>query len=132
MKRLLVLAVALLALGLAACGGDDEESTSTGGAAAAETTTAPAEAAPSSGDEVVIEMPGLEFSPASADVRVGQKVTWKFADIPHDVVAEEGADFKSEVETAPATFEFTPTEAGTIKYVCTLHPGMEGELKVSE
>ena len=103
----------------AGCGGDD--SSSSGGGDGGGTLK----------DGDVIGMKSLRFQPDKVQVAVGQKVTWRNDEtVPHNVVAEEGADFKSEVFGMDKTYSFTPTEAGTIKYECTLHPGMVGELDV--
>jgi plastocyanin len=77
-------------------------------------------------------MTGIKFSPASATVKVGQKVTWTNDDpVVHNVTAKSGASFKSSDFGNGKTFSFTPTKAGTISYVCTLHSGMTGTLKVT-
>jgi len=48
------------------------------------------------------------------------------------VTAEQGADFKSDTMNEGDTFEYTPTKAGTIDYVCTIHPKQTGKLIVTE
>ena len=117
MPRLLpVLAVigstAMLAAG---CGGGD------GGGGTAQT-LAPGDA---------IGMKGLHFKPDHAQVPVGQKITWRNDEsVPHDVVADSGADFQSKSFGKDGTYTFTPTKAGTIRYECTLHPGMDGTIDV--
>jgi plastocyanin len=118
----LVAALAASALVFAACGGDSgsssSSSTSDGGATAAR----PAG---------TVGMKNIKFVPDKITVKVGEKVTWRNEEsIPHDVVADSGADFKSEVFGKDGTFAYTPTKAGTIKYECTLHPGMVGEVVV--
>ena len=47
-------------------------------------------------------------------------------------MAEEGADFESELIQKDGTYEYTADAAGTIEYVCTLHPGMDGTITVVE
>jgi plastocyanin len=112
-RRLLPLVLVAGALAAAGCGGGDG-----GGGGAPVATNA-------------IGMQDLKFDPASARVTVGQKVTWTNDEsIPHDVKATSGADFKSETFGKGGTFSFTPTKAGKIEYVCTLHPGMDGTLDV--
>jgi plastocyanin len=77
-------------------------------------------------------MKNIKFDPATLTVAVGQTVTWTDEEsVPHDVVAKSGADFKSEVFGKGKSYTFTPTKAGTIEYVCTLHPGMTGTLIVT-
>ena len=33
---------------------------------------------------------------------------------------------------AGAKFDYTPTKAGTIDYVCTIHPGQTGKITVTK
>ena len=126
MRRILVAlcAVLALALGLAACGG------SSGGGSTSASTSAPASS--SGGSGVTIKMQNIQFSPKDTTVKVGQKVTWTNDDnTDHNVTADSGADFKSKDFGNGATFSFTADKAGTIKYVCTIHPGMTGTLNVT-
>ncbi|WCB91638.1 Amicyanin [Baekduia alba] len=79
----------------------------------------------------VIGMKALHFKPDHVQVPVGQKITWKNDEsVPHDVKADSGADFASKTFGKDGTYAFTPTTAGTIKYECTLHPGMDGTIDV--
>lgn len=129
MRRLLV-PLAALALVAAGCGSSDSSSSSDTAASTPAATSAPA-AAPASGDTVAIGMQGLKFDPADVTVKVGQTVKWTdLEDIPHNVTAESGADFTSDTFGKGKSFEFKAEKAGTIKYVCTIHPGMEGTLTV--
>jgi plastocyanin len=79
-------------------------------------------------------MVDLKFEPKSLEVKVGQTVTWVNKDTaPHNVVNErEGQQPKSELFNEGGKYSFTPTKAGRIAYVCTIHPGMEGTLDVVE
>lgn len=135
MHRRLLILVACLAVGtsgatLGACGGDDDSGSGGGGGAA--TTEAPAGKA-ASGDTVAISMKDIAFAPATATAKVGQRITWTNDDtVDHNVVAEQGADFKSDNFGQGGTFDFTPEQAGTISYVCTIHPGMDGTIQVGE
>jgi plastocyanin len=125
MRRILVAlcSVLALALGVAACGGDDD---SGGGGSTATSSAA------SSGGGVTIKMQNIQFAPKDTTVKVGQNVTWTNDDsTDHNVSADSGADFKSKDFGSGGTFEFTPDKAGTIKYQCTLHPGMTGTLNVT-
>jgi plastocyanin len=116
MRRLLpaLVLTATIALAAAGCGGDD------GGGSAQ---------ALKAGD--VIGMKSLHFQPDHVEVPVGQKVTWRNDEsVPHDVVADSGASFSSKTFTKDGTFSWTPDKAGTVKYECTLHPGMDGTIAV--
>jgi plastocyanin len=78
-----------------------------------------------------IEMKSLHFKPDNVQVAVGQEITWHNDEsVPHDVKADSGASFSSETFGNDGTFRWTPDKAGTVKYECTLHPGMEGEIDV--
>lgn len=111
-----LMAAAAIGLTVAGCGGDDD-----GGGGKA-TVLKPGEA---------ISMQNLRFKPDHVQVTVGQKVTWRNDEnIGHDVKADSGASFASETFNKDKSYSFTPTKAGTIKYECTLHPGMDGTLDV--
>jgi len=113
-RRPLAPVLALLVLAAAGCGSDAGDG--------------PAKAlAP--GD--VIGMQSLRFKPDHVQVPVGQKVTWRNDEsVGHDVKADSGAQFASETFSKDGTFSWTPTKAGTVRYECTLHPGMEGTIDV--
>jgi plastocyanin len=124
----------MLALGAAfvtACGSDDKDS-SADTQAPAPTTTEPTggSRAPSSGP-VVVTMKGNQNMPAAVDVKVGQKVEWKNEDgYAHNVTSTSGEKIESGNFTD--SFDFTPKQAGTIDYVCTIHSGQTGKLTVTK
>jgi plastocyanin len=116
MRALLALLVGLVVV--AGCGGDDD-----GGGDTASSSACPSGA-------VTIEMVDTKFDPETATAKVGDTVCWVNEDsIQHNAVAENGA-FKSELFNKGETFTTTVDQPGTIKYVCTVHPGMTGELDV--
>ena len=126
MTRILLALCAVVALAAAGCGSSNSGSTSSGSSSSASMG-----AASSSGGGVAIKMQNIAFDPKAVTVKVGQKVTWTNDDsTDHNVTANSGADFKSDNFGKGGTFSFTPTKAGTIKYVCTIHPGMDGTLTV--
>lgn len=137
MTKLLTLIVACLALGVvvAGCGGDDNGGGDTGGGAAADTSGADTggggTAAPTGGKNVV--MKDIMFKPATISVAKGDTVTWKNDDTTnHDVTADDKSFSSGDAgNIAPGdTYKNTFDKAGTFKYVCTIHPGMEGEVVV--
>jgi plastocyanin len=118
--RPITLLVACLALVLAGCGGGDDN----GGSSSSGS---------SSGNTVTIDMKNIKFAPQDATVKVGQTVKWVNQDtVDHDVQAKSGADFKSDLFGNGKSFEWKAEEAGTVSYVCTVHPGMVGTLKVTQ
>ena len=119
--------IALLAL--AGCGGSGGGGTGGGYRAAPSTSTKTAPTAPVG--TLTISMASIAFAPKQATVKAGQVVTWKNTDpLDHNVTATRGASFQSKNFGQGGTFRFTPLKAGTITYVCTLHPGMDGTLTV--
>jgi plastocyanin len=131
MRRSLLLLTATLALGVtvAGCGSDSSGSSSTSAAPAASTST-PAAANAGTGT-VAVEMKNIQFVPKNLSVTVGQTVRWIDLDsVQHNVVADSGADFKSDVFGRDGTFEWTATKPGKVEYECTLHPGMVGTITV--
>lgn len=116
MSRALPLAL-LASLLLAACGSDDSS-------------TAEAPAEPQTGT-VEVGMNRLEFEPEDITVKTGATILWtNNENVPHNVVAKEGAEFTSEIFGEGGTYEHTAEQAGEIDYVCTLHPGMDGTITV--
>jgi plastocyanin len=127
MTRIALLLCAVGALAAAGCGSSNNSSTSTSSGS-----TSTAAASSSSGGGVAIKMQNIAFDPKDVTVKVGQKVTWTNDDsVSHNVTAQSGASFKSKDFGNGGTFSFSPTKAGTIKYVCTIHPGMTATLTVT-
>lgn len=134
MQRPITLALIALALAAAGCGGSSSSSSkSSGGSSSGGSSSSGSSSggSPSSG-AATVKMQNIAFSPKSLTVKVGQKVTWTNEDsVQHNVTATSGATFKSANFSQGGTFTYVPKKAGTIKYVCTLHPGMSAELKVT-
>jgi plastocyanin len=126
MRRIALVLCAVGALAVAGCGGSDNSSTSTSSGSTS------AASSSSSGGGVAVKMQNIAFDPKDVTVKVGQKVTWTNDDsVSHNVTAQSGASFKSKDFGNGGTFSFTPDKAGTIKYVCTIHPGMTATLTVT-
>lgn len=75
------------------------------------------------------------FAPSVVQVPSGTTITWEFADrgasgndtpVGHNVV---GAGWGSPV-LASGTWQHTFTAPGTYRYLCSLHPGMDGVVEV--
>src|SRR4051794_10314315 len=119
--RLITMLVACLVLVLAGCGGGDDSGGGGSGGGS------------SSGDTVTIDMKNIKFAPQDATVKVGQTVKWINQDtVDHDVQAKSGAGFKSGLFGNGKSFEWKADKAGTVNYVCTVHPGMVGTLNVTQ
>lgn len=148
MKTLLATICACLALGLVAagCGGDDDSDDS-GSAAPTPTAEQPADTAASEPEDtsggatagaVPVSMKDIAFSPQEVSVPKGGSVTWTNDDsVGHDVTKESGPGpaFKSGDPGAMSggdTFTQKFTTPGTIKYVCSVHPGMDGTVVVKK
>ena len=133
MNRNLILLLACGALGaFAGCGGgDDNPESPLRNELTPTTKTTESTPAAAKGEVVVIKMKNFAFEPKDATVQVGQKVKWvNEDDAPHNVVAENDDDLKSETFGKGKTFEYTADERGQIEYVCTLHPQMTATLNV--
>jgi plastocyanin len=118
------------ALVLAACGG-----TSGGGGGNAACTPSGGTTSGSGATVVkVVSDPNTvgKFDPNPVSVKVGQSVEWDFQDssAPHTVTADDGS-FDSCSQNSGFKFIVTFSKAGDVKYHCTLHAQMLGDLKVS-
>jgi amicyanin len=142
MRRAITILTLLLiaaALALAGCGGggsSSSSSTPSGGGNATTQSSGPTTQSGGGGNAtgaVAIDMKNIAFSPKTVTVKVGQKITWTNEDsVPHNVTSKSGAKISSPTFNKGGTFSFTPTKAGTIDYVCTIHPGMEGTIVVKQ
>ena len=81
-------------------------------------------------------MKNIQFSPKTVTISKGGSVKWTNDDsVGHDVTQKggPGPSFRSGSAgglSQGASFKHTFTTAGTFKYVCTVHPGMEGTVVV--
>jgi plastocyanin len=125
-----LLAAAVIAAGCGSSygGGSDGAKPAATNAAAAH---APAAQAPAAG-ATAVEISGFAFHPASIQAKVGDKITFTNQDTTeHTATATSGATFDSGALGKGKSFTFTATKAGTIKFVCSFHPGMTGTITVS-
>lgn len=127
---LTLLALGAGALSLAACGADG--TTTAGGPAGGAThDDAPDQVVTTADGAVQVSMKANAYHPRTITVRPGQRITWvNDDDVLHDVVSTSGESIESELFPRGQTFSYTPTRRGTIRYVCTIHPGMEGTIEV--
>jgi plastocyanin len=83
----------------------------------------------STGGQIVeVRMEGFAFKPDSVTIASGDTVKWTNMDSAgHDV---SGTDFKSSLLQKGDSYEHQFTKSGTYDYVCSIHPGMKGTIKV--
>ena len=111
MRRLFLAAAVCLAS--AGCGGSSEEA-----AEPTRTTT-------------VKMVGGNDFEPRAIVVKAGETVTWTNEDgVAHNAVAKDGDGPRSELFGEGGTYSWKAATPGTIEYVCTVHPGMDGTITV--
>lgn len=123
MRALSVLIALVIPLALAACGGSSSGGGSGGGGSSTTASSCPKGA-------VVVHMHNIKFNPAKTTAKVGDEVCWvNDDDVQHDAVADSG-QFKSQLFGQGQTFTTKLAKAGPISYVCTIHPGMTGEIDV--
>jgi plastocyanin len=123
---------------LAGCGGNKKtDSSSSSSATPADTssqkTTAASSGGAAAGGTVQVTMKNIQFNPKAIKAKVGQTVKWTNDDTaPHNVTATKGEEFKSKTFMKGGTYTYKLDKAGSITYVCTIHPGMEGTITVTK
>jgi plastocyanin len=144
MKKWLALLVLALALGLVVAGCGDDEEENGGGNEAAETqqdTGAGTDTevgtdtggAGGGGGKTEVSIGDNFFEPQEASVRAGSTVSWtNDGQVAHTVTKTGGPgdEFDSGSIEPGGDFETKVTEAGMVEYVCTIHAGQTGALKV--
>jgi plastocyanin len=135
-RRSLITLAATALLAVAACSGSAATPAPTAAPSAAPATAAPSAAgsAPASaaGGGVDIAIKNFAFSPASADAKVGQKISWTNGDdTAHTVTFDDTANGGSGNLNNGTTFDMTFAKAGTYAYHCKIHPSMKGTVTVS-
>jgi plastocyanin len=118
------------ALALAACGGS---STAGGGGTSCNPTGGTIGGSGATVVKVVSDPNTVgKFDPTPVSVTAGQSVEWDFSDssAPHTVTADDGS-FDSCSQNSGTKFVVTFSKAGDVKYHCTLHSQMLGDVKVS-
>ena len=80
-------------------------------------------------DVSTIAVRNYEFEPEAISVEVGETVTWVWeGQAPHNVVGE---GFESLAQRS-RSFRHTFDQPGTYRFVCTIHPGMRGDVIVDQ
>jgi plastocyanin len=126
--RILSLATVAAALLVAGCGGSSSpNSTSSSNQPASQT-----QGGGSTGKATTVTIKGFAFTPATVHVTAGTKITFVNEDsVDHDVTAKSGASFKSPLFGKGGHYVVTADKAGTIDYVCTVHPNMKAQIVVT-
>jgi plastocyanin len=76
-----------------------------------------------------IAMDGTRFVPEMLIVERGDRVIWINKDpFPHTATA--GRTFDSRSVGPGQSWSYVPRKSGEFAYICTLHPGMKGVLRV--
>ena len=80
--------------------------------------------------EIVIE--NFKFAPATLTVARGTAVTWSNHDEePHNIVnVDQPRRFRSQAIDGGEKYTFVFDQPGTYKYICAVHPHMEGTVVV--
>ena len=74
---------------------------------------------------------GLQFEPSSVTITANGSVTWNFAGTAHNVTFDNAAPQGGNIATiANSSVSRTFANPGTYAYHCTIHGGMNGEVKV--
>lgn len=118
-------ALVVATIGLSACGGGTEPVG--GGPSGPSGPSGPTDQCPST---TSVTVQNNFFSPSCARVALGGTVTWTWgnnASNGHNVTFATGQN--SETVTS-GTFQRSFPTAGTFAYECTIHPGMDGEIRV--
>jgi plastocyanin len=132
--RRLILTCGLLAALLAAAGCGSGGGGNTASAPA--TTPAPSSSGgQSSGGVTKVNMKNIQFDPKTLTVKKGTTVEWVNQDsVNHDVTKETGPGPQFSSGTGKIgsgdTYRVTFSSPGTVKYECTVHPGMTGTIIV--
>ncbi len=134
MTRPLLLALPLAIIALAGCGSSSSSSSSSATSAANSPTTTAANSPSATGSSLAVTMKNLAFSPATVQAKVGQTVQWTNQDTPpHNVVYVSGPKFASSgTLNAGDKFTLKLTQAGTIHYICSIHPFMKATIVVTK
>jgi plastocyanin len=139
MKTWLGALTVCLAVGvpLAGCGGGNDNNDNGGGGASStkstEQTTAPSSSGGTSAGGANVTMKDIKFNPGKVTVDKGGTVTWTNDDsVGHDVTGDKfNSGGAGNIEPGK-TFAHKFAKAGTYDYVCTVHPGMKGTIKVTK
>jgi len=98
-------------------------------------TTPPPATPPPAPQPVSITIQNFAFSPGSATIKAGTKVTWTNQDsVPHQIASDNSSavSFLSNPLSTGQSFSFTFTTSGTFPYHCAIHPFMTSTIIVTQ
>lgn len=78
--------------------------------------------------EHIVTIEGMQFTPATLTVNVGDTVTWVNKDLVPHTVSAVAKTFDSGVIAAGASWTYHVGVAGSSAYACLFHPTMVGTL----
>src|SRR5688572_2433346 len=80
----------------------------------------------------IVTMEGMKFSPATLKIQSGDTIEFKNNDlVPHTATAKRREVFDSGIIKPGESWTFAPKFHGTVAYVCTFHPMMEGRIEIA-
>ncbi|GJL90474.1 cupredoxin domain-containing protein [Hyphococcus sp.] len=77
-------------------------------------------------EEHIVEINGLEFSPAELTISAGDTVTWVNSDVMAHTSTASGGSWDSGRMDKGDEWSFTFDNSGDFAYDCTFHPTMRG------
>jgi plastocyanin len=81
----------------------------------------------------VVSMPGFSFVPFTTTIKVGASVEYDFPAESHNVIFQTVAGAPTDIQqTVNRKVSRRFTVAGTFPYDCTIHPGMSGQVIVTQ
>jgi plastocyanin len=84
-------------------------------------------------EPAVVSMPGFTFSPFTTTIKVGKGVQFDFPSEAHNVIFEKKTGVPSDIQVVLNTkVTRTFNTVGTFPYDCTIHPGMSGQVIVTQ
>lgn len=136
MTRLRTIPVLLAtgALALTGCGGGGEQAATTSTAPQSSTVqpsgeTPGTEQGPGTAS---VSMRNIKFTPATVRVKTGESVRWLNDDAVAHTATAQGGQFDSGNMEPGATYQYKPTQPGTIRYLCSIHGAQQsGTIEVS-
>ena len=94
--------------------------------------TAPPTEDEDDGHEVHVDIVNFAFVPEVITVSIGTKIVWTNVSPTIHTVADRALKiFGSDILNTGDHYSWTPTQAGTVPYWCTIHPNMLGTIIVT-